>query len=64
MAAGTPFIVAELGAGTDPFILHLYGALSEKERKPIALRTESALAELKAQGVKLGNRTNLKEAQA
>jgi DNA invertase Pin-like site-specific DNA recombinase len=64
MAAGTPFIVAELGAETDPFILHLFAALSEKERKLIASRTKSALADLKAQGVQLGNRTNLKEAQA
>jgi DNA invertase Pin-like site-specific DNA recombinase len=64
MAAGTPFIVAELGADTDPFILHLFAALSEKERKLIASRTRSALADLKAQGVQLGNRTNLHEAQA
>jgi len=64
MAAGTPFIVAELGADTDPFILHLFAALSEKERKLIASRTKSALADLKAQGVQLGNRTNLQEAQA
>ena len=27
-----PFIVAELGADTDPFLLHLYAALAEKER--------------------------------
>jgi DNA invertase Pin-like site-specific DNA recombinase len=64
MAAGTPFIVAELGVDTDPFILHLFAALSEKERKLIASRTKSALADLKAQGVQLGNRTNLHEAQA
>ena len=64
MAAGTPFIVVELGADTDPFILHLFAALSEKERKMIASRTKSALADLKAQGVQLGNRTNLHEAQA
>jgi DNA invertase Pin-like site-specific DNA recombinase len=64
MAAGTPFIVAELGADTDPFVLHLFAALSEKERKLIASRTRSALASLKAQGVQLGNRTNLHEAQA
>jgi DNA invertase Pin-like site-specific DNA recombinase len=64
MAAGTPFIVAELGVDTDPFILHLFAALSEKERKLIASRTKSALADLKAQGVQLGNRTNLPAAQA
>ena len=27
-----PFIVAELGSDTDPFMLHLYAALAEKER--------------------------------
>jgi DNA invertase Pin-like site-specific DNA recombinase len=27
MARGVPFIVAELGADTDPFVLHLYAAL-------------------------------------
>lgn len=64
MAAGTPFIVAELGVDTDPFILHLFAALSEKERRLIASRTKSALADLKAKGVQLGNRTNLPQAQA
>jgi hypothetical protein len=29
----TPFIVAELGADTDPFMLHIYAALAEKERR-------------------------------
>lgn len=59
MARGVPFIVAELGADTDPFILHLFAALSEKERKMIGHRTRAALAALKAKGIKLGNRTNL-----
>ena len=64
MARGVPFIVAELGVDTDPFILHLFAALSEKERKLIGSRTKAALAALKAKGVVLGNRTNLLEAQA
>lgn len=64
MARGVPFIVSELGADVDPFVLHLYAALGEKERKMIGARTKSALASLKAQGVELGNRTNLAEAQA
>ncbi|HYZ39915.1 MAG TPA: recombinase family protein [Stellaceae bacterium] len=50
-----PFIVAELGADTDPFMLHLYAALAEKERALIAARTKAALAAKKAAGVKLGN---------
>jgi DNA invertase Pin-like site-specific DNA recombinase len=64
MARGVPFIVAELGADVDPFVLHLYAALGEKERKLIGSRTKAALAALKAQGVVLGNQTNLHEAQA
>lgn len=63
MARGVPFIVAELGADTDPFILHLYAALSEKERKLISQRTRDALAP-KVKTGKLGNKKNLAEAQA
>ena len=64
MSRGVPFIVAELGADTDPFVLHLYAALSEKERKLISQRTKEGLAVVKCRGVKLGNPTNLSEAQA
>jgi DNA invertase Pin-like site-specific DNA recombinase len=54
MAHKVPFIVAELGADVDPFILHLYAALSEKERNLIAGRTKAALAARKAMGKVLG----------
>src|ERR1700722_11977609 len=54
MAHKTPFLVAELGADADPFMLHLYAALAEKERLLISQRTKAALAAAKAQGVKLG----------
>lgn len=64
MAQRVPFLVAELGEGVDPFVLHLYAALAEKERAMIAARTKAALAGLKAKGVQLGNRTNLPEASA
>jgi DNA invertase Pin-like site-specific DNA recombinase len=64
MAQRVPFIVTELGADADPFMLHIYAALAEKERGMIADRTSAALAAKKAQGVTLGNRTNLNEAQA
>jgi DNA invertase Pin-like site-specific DNA recombinase len=55
MAQRVPFIVAELGLDADPFMLHLYAALAEKERSLIAARTKAALAAKKAQGVRLGN---------
>jgi DNA invertase Pin-like site-specific DNA recombinase len=64
MAQRVPFIVAELGADADPFMLHIYAALAEKERALIAERTRLALARKKAQGALLGNRTNLAEASA
>ncbi len=57
-----PFIVAELGADADPFMLDLYAALAEKERRLNSERTRAALAERKTRGVKLGNRRNAPEA--
>src|SRR6476661_10747561 len=44
MAQRVPFIVAELGADAGPFMLHLYAALAEKERRLISERTRAALA--------------------
>lgn len=66
MARGVSFIVAELGVDADPFMLHLYAALSEKERKLISQRTRDALAEKKRSEPlhKFGNRLNLADAQA
>lgn len=63
MAQRVPFLVAELGADTDPFVLHLYAALAEKERALISTRTKAALQAKKAAGAQLGNRTNLGDAQ-
>src|ERR1051325_7551010 len=54
MAQRVPFIVAELGADADPFMLHLYSALAEKERRLISERTRIALAARKASGTRLG----------
>jgi DNA invertase Pin-like site-specific DNA recombinase len=42
------------GADTDPFLLHLYAALAEKERKMIGERTKAAMAAAKARGVRIG----------
>jgi len=63
MAKKVPFIAAQLGKDADPFMLHLYAALSEKERELISTRTKAALQALKARGVTLGNQTNLDEAR-
>src|ERR1043166_485901 len=64
MAQRVPFIVAELGRDADPFMLHLYAALAEKERRLISERTKAALAIRKASGTKLGNASNIREAGA
>jgi DNA invertase Pin-like site-specific DNA recombinase len=64
MAEKVPFIVAELGADADPFMLHLYAALAEKERRLISERTKAALAARRARGAKLGNRSNFADAGA
>jgi DNA invertase Pin-like site-specific DNA recombinase len=50
------------GADADPFMIHIYAALAEKERTMIGERTRVALAAKKAHGAALGNRTNLAEA--
>src|SRR4051794_39620951 len=64
MAQRVPFIVAELGRDADPFMLHLYAALAEKERRLISERTKAALAAKKRQGAKLGNPRNIASAGA
>ncbi|MDA9493985.1 resolvase [Bradyrhizobium sp. CCBAU 11361] len=55
MAKRVPFIVTELGKDVDPFMLHIYAAVAQKERSVIAERTRLALAEAKHRGKRLGN---------
>jgi Resolvase, N terminal domain len=55
MAQRVPFVVAQLGPDIDPFILHIYAALAEKERAMISVRTKEALARARAKGARLGN---------
>lgn len=64
MAQRVPFIVAELGLDADPFMLHLYAALAEKERRLISEWTRAALTARKAQGARLGNPRNAADAAA
>jgi DNA invertase Pin-like site-specific DNA recombinase len=55
MAQRVPFIVAALGRNVDPFMLHIYAALAEKERALISERTKVALQAARERGVRLGN---------
>lgn len=54
MSQKVGFVVAELGPDVDPFMLHIYAAVAQKEREAISKRTKDALAAAKARGTKLG----------
>jgi DNA invertase Pin-like site-specific DNA recombinase len=54
MVQQVEFIVAELGRQADPFVLHLYAALAEKERQLISSRTRAGLQAAKRKGQALG----------
>jgi DNA invertase Pin-like site-specific DNA recombinase len=48
------FVVCDMPSAT-PFMLHVYAAVAEEERRMIAKRTKDALAAAKARGQVLGN---------
>jgi DNA invertase Pin-like site-specific DNA recombinase len=54
MAQQVEVIVTDLGRQADPFILHLYAALAEKERALISERTRAGLQAAKRRGQQLG----------
>jgi DNA invertase Pin-like site-specific DNA recombinase len=54
MSERVEFVVTDLGRQTDPFILHLFAALAEKERARISENTKAGLAAAKRKGTKLG----------
>jgi DNA invertase Pin-like site-specific DNA recombinase len=54
MAHRVPFISTELGADVDPFVMHIFAALAQKERQMISQRTTAALAEAKLRGATFG----------
>jgi DNA invertase Pin-like site-specific DNA recombinase len=64
MAQRVPFIVAALGRHADPFMLHIYAALAEQERRMISQRTAAGLAAAKARGVVLGNADMIEDMKA
>jgi DNA invertase Pin-like site-specific DNA recombinase len=43
MARKVDFVVAELSPEVDPFMLHIYAAVAEKERSLISQRTKASL---------------------
>lgn len=62
MAQRVPFVVAETPTA-DPFLLHIYAAVAEEERRKISARTKAALAAAKARGTQLGS-PRVRETQA
>jgi DNA invertase Pin-like site-specific DNA recombinase len=54
MAERVPFIVAALGRNVPAFMLHVYAAFAEEERREISRRTKASLAMAKGRGKKIG----------
>ena len=58
MDAGVEFLACDMPSANN-FTIHIFAALAEQEAKLISTRTKQALQELKKQGLKLGNPSNL-----
>lgn len=58
MDTGAPFASAEDGLECPPLQLHVKAIIAEDERRRIGERTKAALAQVKAQGIKLGGITS------
>lgn len=54
MSERVAFVVTELGPDVDPFTLHIFAAMAQRERAMISTRTREGLAVARARGVKLG----------
>ena len=64
MAKRVPFIVAAFGKNVDPFMLHIYAALAEQERRLISQRAPlPPLRKPKARGVVLGSPEGARKAK-
>lgn len=57
MTQRVAFVTAELGFDADPFLLHLFAALAEKERTLISQRTKAALQATKRKIEEQGSHT-------
>jgi DNA invertase Pin-like site-specific DNA recombinase len=60
---GLKIISADLGPDADSVVIQAQGARAQREGELIGELTKAALDKVRAQGVKLGNRKNLAEAQ-
>jgi DNA invertase Pin-like site-specific DNA recombinase len=54
MSKRVRFVVTELGEEVEPFVLHIFAAMCERERFAISVRTRDALAAAKSRGITLG----------
>nr|WP_233285247.1 recombinase family protein [Bradyrhizobium acaciae] len=54
MSKRVPFIVTEPSRNVDPFMLHMYAAVAQKERALISERSKAALKAAQSRATQLG----------